>query len=138
MAEGLLKKALKSLGKPDIEIASAGVGAVNGLEPTKETIDVMKKEGIDVSNYKSKKLTEDMIKNADLILVMEIAHKDEIIKKIPEVGPKTYLLKEFGLDEDAFRPEGFSIPDPIRRPMKDYEYCFGMIKEEIGRIAKIL
>ena len=51
MAEGLLRKYLKELGKDDIEVRSAGPSAVNGSPATKETIEVMKKEGIDVSPF---------------------------------------------------------------------------------------
>ncbi|MCX6071631.1 MAG: low molecular weight protein arginine phosphatase, partial [Chloroflexi bacterium] len=38
MAEGLMKKCLKSLGKKGIEVASAGIAAVTGAAPTDETI----------------------------------------------------------------------------------------------------
>ena len=138
MAEGLLKKYLSALGKNDIEVRSAGVGAMDGLSPTDGTIEVMKREGVDVSNYRSKKLTNDLIKDSDLILVMEYLHKDEVTRRVPEANSKTCLLKEFGLDEKAIRPEGFSIPDPIGRPIKDYEYSLDTIKKEIERIAKIL
>lgn len=138
MAEGLLKKYLKEFKKDYIEVRSAGIGTLNGMMPTDGTIEVMAGEGIDVSKYTSKKLTDDLIKNSDLILVMEYMHKDAVAKRAPEAASKTYLVKEFGVDEEIDRPEGFSIPDPIGRPMKDYEYCFNTIKKEIERIAKLL
>ena len=138
MAEGLLKQYLKAFGRDDIEVRSAGVGAVDGLPPTNGTIEVMNRKDVDVSNYRSKKLTNDLIKNSDLILVMEYSHKDEVIRRMPEARSKTYLLKEFGLDEKVVRPDGFSVPDPIGRPIKDYEYSLDTIKSEIERIVKIL
>lgn len=138
MAEGLLKKILKDLDKGYIEVRSAGIGAMDDLAPTDETIEVMRQEGIDLSGYRSKKLTDDLIKNSDLILVMEETHRVEVIRRMPEAGSKTHLLKKFGLDDKANYPEGSSIPDPIGRPFKDYTQCFDLIKREIGRIAKIL
>lgn len=138
MAEGLLKKYLKELGKDNIEVRSAGSGAMNGMAPTDETIEVMARDDVDVSGYKSKKITDDLIKNSDLILVMDYLHKNEVVRRVPEAASKTYLVKEFGADEKADRPEGSSIPDPIGRPIKDYENCFDMIKKEIERIAKLL
>ena len=138
MAEGLLKKALKEMGKNDIEVKSCGVSALSGSSPTAETIEVMKKEGVDVSNYKSKRVTEDLIKNSDLILVMKESHKDEIIRRMPEAKNKTYLLKEFELDDKIDPPGQSGIPDPIGMPVKYYETSLSIIKKELERIAKIL
>ena len=138
MAEGLLKKYLKELGKDYIEVRSAGVGTMDDLAPTDSTIEVMKRTGIDVSGYRSKRLTDDLIRRADLILVMEEAHRVEVIRRVPEAKSKTYLIKEFGIGDRTYDPEGISIPDPIGRPVKDYERCLEMIKIQIERIAEIL
>ena len=138
MAEGLLKKALKGLGKGNFEVSSAGTGARDGFTPTFETIEVMKEEGVDVSGYKSKRLTDELINEADLILVMEAAHKEDIAIRVPEAAPKTYLLKEFGLEKTKMDPEYLGVPDPIGRPMEVYEASFNAIKREIERIAPLL
>lgn len=138
MAEGLLKKYLKELGKDHVEVRSAGTSAVNGFSATKETIEVMKRELVDVSGFKSKRVNAELIKWADLILVMEWSHKDEIARILPEAASKTYLLREFGMPGTEHHPEGFSIPDPIGRPIQNYEYCIGVIKKEIERIARVL
>ncbi len=138
MAEGLLKKMLKEFGKNDIEVQSCGIGTMDGLAPTDETIEVMKRESVDVSDYRSKKISEDLVKKADLILVMEEAHLSDVIRRVPEAAQKTHLLKKFAPEVLSSHPEGFSIPDPIGRPMKDYEYCLDAIKREIERIAKLL
>ncbi|MFA5146665.1 MAG: low molecular weight protein arginine phosphatase [Candidatus Omnitrophota bacterium] len=138
MAEGLLKKYLKEAGKGDIEVRSAGVIAVDGLGPTIETVETMKEEGIDVSNFRATRLTDELIKSSDLILVMEESHRAEIVERVPEAAPKTHLLKKFGAEDDKRHSEGFSIPDPIGRPPKDYGYCRETIKREIERIVKLL
>lgn len=139
MAEGLLKKYLKKEGKEDIEVKSAGVRAIDGMTPTTETIEVMKKEGVDVSGFRSKRLTRDLIKKADLILVMASHHMDEIIKIVPDAAPKARLLKQYGLEtlmEEAY--EDPDILDPIGKPISYYEQVFEAIKKEIERIAKLL
>ena len=138
MAEGLLKKKLQSLGKNNVEVRSAGLRALNGMPPTAETIQVMKEEDVDVSYFKSKNLSDEAIKNSDLILVMEKVHKNEIIRRVPEAAPKVHILREFG-HPDAGEYVGVSdVPDPIGRPIKDYKYCLAMIKTEIERITKLL
>ena len=138
MAEGLMRKYLKALGKDYIVVRSAGVSALGGFGPTEETIEVMKAEGIDVSGFKSKKANEELIKNSDLILVMEDMHKEFIKKIVPEAASKTYLLKEFLTAKDKDYPEGRNIPDPIGKPIDFYKLSFEIIKNQIERIAKLL
>jgi protein-tyrosine phosphatase len=138
MAEGLLKKRLEELEKTGIDVRSAGARALNGMPPTDETIEVMNEEGVDVAPLRSKNLNNEMIKNADLILVMEGIHKIDVIRRVPEAAAKTHLLKEFGQPDSAVYTEGYDVPDPIGRPLKDYKSCVNMIKKAIDRIAKLL
>ena len=137
MAEGLLKKRLKELGKSGIIVRSAGTRAINGYPPTNETIEVLKKEGADIGEFKSTAITDEIINGSDLILVMSRAHKEEIINRVPGAAAKTFLLREYGRAEgvDNIDPD---IPDPIGLPVSGYKVCMEMIKEDIERVAKIL
>lgn len=137
MAEGLMRKRLYELGKDSIEVKSAGVRALNGLPPTDETVTVMKEDGVDVADYRTKNVTHDMIKKADLILTMEPAHKDEIIRLVPAAASKTYLLKEYE-SSSKINPKGFSIRDPIGKPVEEYKLTKNEIKDEIERFVKKL
>ncbi len=135
MAEGLMRDALKGLGKIDVNVISAGVSAIDGFRPTRETIEVMEREGIDVSGFRSKALTDEIIMSADLILVMAAHHMDDIIKRVPEAAPKTHILKQYGRSDDSSACEDLDISDPIGKPMEVYEYTLGEIKREVNRIA---
>ena len=138
MAEGLLKKRLKELGKDGIIVRSTGVRAIDGYSPTKETIDVMKSQDVDVSAFKSTGITDELIKRADLILVMERAHKIEITRNAPEAASKTFLLREYGRGDRSKELIDPDIPDPIGLPVLRYKVCLEMIKEDIERVAEIL
>lgn len=138
MAEGILKKYLKELGKGDIEVISAGVHAIDGIGPTKETIEVMGKEGIDVSGLRSKALTNELIKKADLVLVMAAHHMDDIITRAPEAARKIHLLKQFGIKCEAQACEDMDIADPIGKDRDFYEEVLLIIKKELKRIAQII
>lgn len=138
MAEALFKKALKKYGKQDVEVRSAGISTIADMGPTQETVKALAKESADVSGFKSKNLTDDMILSADLILVMDAHHMDEIIRRVPEAASKTHLLKRFSLDCETRPCEDLDIPDPIGRPGDVYENILAIIKEEVERIAKLL
>ncbi len=137
MAEAILRMRAYELGKDYINVRSAGVRALSGLPSSDETIEVMKEEGIDVSDYRTKNVTADMIKKADLILTMEPTHKDEILALVPEAKSKTYLLKEYG-SSATFNPKGFSVHDPIGKPIDEYRITRDEIKAEIARFVKEL
>lgn len=134
MAEAILRKRLAELGKKNIDVRSAGVRALNGLPPSDETIEVMKEEGVDVSGFRTKNITVDMIEKSDLILTMEEAHKNEISVLVPEAGSKTYLLKEYKSPGD-FGSKGPNISDPIGKPVGEYRIIRDEIKKEIERFA---
>lgn len=138
IAEGMLRRYLKELGKSDIEVVSAGVHAIDGMSPTRETIEVMKEEGVSVSGFRSKALTDDLIKKADLILVMACHHMDDIIVRMPEASRKTHLLKQFGVKYEAKACDDLDIADPIGRDKDFYGQVRSEIKKEMRRIAQIL
>jgi protein-tyrosine-phosphatase len=135
MAEGLARKRLYELGKSGIEVSSAGIMAMKGSPPTDETIKVMKEADVDVAEFKSKNINADMIKRADLILTMEPMQKEFILKMVSGALNKTFLLKEYA-NASAFLPKGFSVHDPIGRPVEDYRACRDEISAEIDKIAK--
>lgn len=136
MAEGLLKKMIKETGGRDIEVYSAGTAAISGFAPTDKTIEVMKRDGIDVSGYKTAKLTPDIIRKADLILTMDNAHKDRVADFVPEAKDKTYLLREYINKKSDIL--SYAIEDPIGKPLEVYERVFNIIKESIKELMKRL
>jgi len=138
MAEGLLREALRELGKDDMVVNSSGVSAIDGLRPMRETIEVMKHEGIDVSGFKSKSLTDGIIISSDLIFVMAAHHMDDVIRRLPEAASKTHILRQYGKIDHSCSCEDLDIPDPIGRPIEVYEETLKEIKKEIKRIAELL
>lgn len=142
MAAGLLRKALA--GRDDIDVVSAGVSAIAGYRATQETIEVMREEGMDVSNHRTQGLTRSLIKASDIIFAMEPLHKERILEKVPEASSRVHLLKEYNqFATPPWRggPTGLldaGIPDPIGKPIEDYRESLKMIKECVERVAKSL
>lgn len=121
MAEGYLKKRMKESGI-HAAVSSAGTATFHGLGPSKETIEVMNKIGLDVSNHKAVPLTADIIKRSDVILVMEDHHREMVLNIDPSKADSTFFLRDF--DQD--RTEDF-IPDPIGMGKPFYEMVLNII-----------
>ena len=138
MAEGFLRKRLNEMGKSGIVVRSAGVRALDGYPPMDETIKTMKKEGVDMSDFKSTAVTEKLIRQSDLVLVMASGHKDDIIRRFPDAASKTFLLREYGRSKSDAEITNPDIPDPIGFPMSVYKTCLDEIKKDVERVAKSL
>jgi len=137
MAEGLLKKILKELGHKGVHARSAGIAAADGLKPAENTIAVMKREGIDVSDYQASLITEDMVKSSDLILTMSRRQKEVVLEIMPQAREKTHLLKEY-VAEKGDETLGLEVEDPIGLPLEAYERVLNMLKESIGKLVRNL
>lgn len=137
MAKGLLKKRLQEKDRKDILVMSAGIIALPGFKPTQETIHVMAQHGIDVASHLTQRLTNEMVEDADLVLVMEQLHKQEILRRIPHAKKKVFLLREFA-DTAPESSENIDIADPIAKPMEVYESCFRLIQESVEKVIQKL
>jgi len=57
-------------------------------------VDVLFEQGIDVSTHRSRTMTADLLRHADLILGMERQHVREAVVTAPDLFPRTFTLKE--------------------------------------------
>jgi protein-tyrosine phosphatase len=134
MAEGLFRQAVSDRAN-EFVVGSAGVSAMDGYPASAETIRVMKEHGIDIFNHKSRCLTPAMVRTANKILVMEVAHKLAILQNWPEAGEKVHLLTEYA-GNMKMRGHEIEIPDPIRMSESFYKNVFQVIRECVVRLAE--
>jgi len=131
MAEGFLKKLLGKTAKPvEAKVVSAGLNAYGG-PPTREAVETMREEGIDISGIESKHLTEELVEEADLILTMTKRYREEILSRHPKAKHKVFTLKEF-----AGETEDLDIEDPYGEGMKAYKTCAEEIKRSLTKAFK--
>lgn len=98
MAEALLRKMLtEDLGEKaaTIHVVSAGTGAVAGANVSPNAIEVMDKEGIDLRGHRAKRLTSELVIDADLILTMTLEQKRYVLTLVPTAKNKVFTLAEF-------------------------------------------
>ncbi|MBU1084337.1 MAG: low molecular weight protein arginine phosphatase [Candidatus Omnitrophota bacterium] len=132
MAEAYLKKRVAEE-KIECEVMSAGTFAPEGNPPPGSVIRLLEEEGIEADGYAAKPLTVRLIDWADMILVMEDAHKEKVLKMRSEAAGKVRLLGE--LDKDR---EENHIEDPIGMPLDFYRLSFKTIKKPIEELIKWL
>lgn len=138
MAEGLYRELTKN--EPDMEVASAGISAVDGLTPSDYSVLVMKKAGIDISRQRSRQLTPRMISEATHIFVMTTGHKMAVETMFPAAAEKTFLLLEPAAGDDAVRdaPWSFDVPDPIGHGIEVYEGTLQLIRASMPSLIEFV
>lgn len=123
MAEGVFKSLITK--EQNVEVFSAGTMSFGGGTAAKEAIDVLMEENIDISEHRSRPLTEELIDRADIILAMTDSHRRQVLSIAPDADEKTFLIKDF--DDDA--GENKNIPDPIGMGKDVYTACVNEIKK---------
>jgi RpiB/LacA/LacB family sugar-phosphate isomerase len=126
MAEGMLRHMLR--GRDDIQIASAGLGAMDGVRVTDFAAEVVAELSVDISSHVSQSLNSDLVQQADFIFVMTRQHQDALQVLFPSASEKTFLVREF---EGSRAEESKDIADPIGQSVEVYKRTRDQIRDAL-------
>ena len=116
VAEAMLKDRL-----PGRKVWSAGLHAVVGHGAETTAREIAEQHGLDLSAHRAQQIAGWMCTHADLVLVMEASHQQELEKIYPTARGKIRRLGEFD-------PQGgFDIADPYRQPRAAFEAAHAAI-----------
>lgn len=101
-----------------------------------ETKDYLEAKGIDMANFKSRRITRDLIENSDLIIGMESYHLLKVRKKYRDLrgsleGKLFTLLGYNGVPKKEA-----NIPDPYKKPLEEYNRIMMVIEENIEKLIE--
>jgi len=116
MAEALLRRKLHQRTETaDWRVESAGTWTIIGKPAAQKTQEVMQRlYGLDLSAHRSRLVSRSLLRPFDLILVMEVGHKEAIGVEFPELASRVYLIYEMV-------GQVRNVIDPIGGTTKDYE-----------------
>ena len=116
VAEAMLKDRL-----PDRKVWSAGLHAVVGHGADATARQIAEQFKLDLSAHRAQQIAGWMCSHADLVLVMEASHQQELETRYPTARGKIHCLGEFG-------PQGpFDIADPYRQSRAAFEAAHAAI-----------
>lgn len=99
LAEGIMRH-MAQQGGLDLTVSSAGVSAMNGMDISAHSKQILRNKGID-DHLTSRSLTAEAVEQADLILTMTVDHKRHVIERFNEALGKVFTLKEYVEDDPA-------------------------------------
>lgn len=85
--------ALFRLEKTDIQAESAGISAQNGQPASMEAIRACQILGADLTKHKSRRITPEMINDADIIAAMTSSHKMQLLLAGCPPGENLYSFR---------------------------------------------
>jgi protein-tyrosine phosphatase/ribose 5-phosphate isomerase B len=130
MAEGLFRKAIE--GHSDFAVGSAGVAAYKGSTASPETLSVLKKRGASLDGFKSRPVSDALLKQATHVFAMTEGHLAMLEARFPDHSDKFYLVREFSGISD--KRQGVDVPDPIGMGMAAYEEVAKVLEAAIPNI----
>jgi protein-tyrosine phosphatase len=161
MAEGFLRAALvERLGEAAPVVTSAGTAGWDGSGAMIDSIRSAQERGVDIRTHLARRLTAEMLEEADLILCMAAEHREAIIRMRPDLEAKTFTIKELvrlveasptGGPLDArvaaaaaarngsgSPAEAEDIRDPLGDPIEGYREVADELHDLSGRLAAAL
>ncbi len=122
VAEGLLKY-YSQQHDFGLEVSSAGISAMVGRSADPNSIEIMRKRGMDISQHVPRQLTLEILQEVDLVLVMEAWQQEEIGCQFPSAYGKVHRLGKWG---------NFDIFDPYKSSLEKFEKAFLLIEKGLA------
>lgn len=127
MAAALFRAQTVKRGEAErFRVESAGTWGVDGQPASRHAQTVMLERGLSLDHHRARTVTADLVREADLIIVMTRSHRDALAAEFPGARSKLRLLSEFcGLEYD--------ISDPYGHSFDAYETCAADLEQLIER-----
>jgi protein-tyrosine-phosphatase len=113
-----------------IEVGSAGTAAWDGQPATAYSVEVAAADGVDLNAHRSRRVTPDLLRQTDLVLVMERGHL-AAVQALGADPKRTFVLSEYPEPGDPALP----LSDPFGGSLESYEECWRRIRRHVRRAA---
>jgi protein-tyrosine-phosphatase len=137
LAEGIARAEIERRGWKNVEVASAGLAAMEGSPATAEAVTVAGRAGIGLDAHRSRRVTPAMVAWADLVLGMGHSHVHALDRL--GAGDRAATLGDFAAGPER---EGRPVADPFGGSEAVYQETFDELRELIAavfdRLAPIL
>ena len=129
LAEAIARRLLSDASRNDVTVASAGTNAWDGSPPSDGAMLVGMEQGLDLSEHRSRQLTDEIVSEADLILVMAPSH----LARVKELAPKANVHLLGGFTSGR---EGSTVQDPFGGDLAAYRATFKELERELAGLLE--
>lgn len=146
----------------ELVVGSAGTLGWNGRPATDHTVAVLAERGIELGHHISRRLTRDLVNQADVVLAMTRTHAWAVAAHDADAAARTFLLDEMvrlgeaagargGEDVGAWVAEldsrrppqrlgraGEEVPDPAGESLAVYRATADRLERSVRRLVALL
>ena len=135
MAEALLQHALRAQPEPlkSLKVISAGVAAQKGDRVSENSVQALRKVGLNIVGHTAQPLTQELVHNALAIFCMTESHRTMIHLSFNPPAKNIHLFREF-----MPAPADHEIGDPFGGSLKHYEACRDEMVEAIPSLVNYI
>lgn len=132
MAAALLQHALSAQPEPlrSVRVISAGVAARPGEPVSENSVQALRKVGLDIAQHRSQALTQQMLDEALAVICMTESHRAMIQVQADPAPKNLFLFREFLPGEGDKE-----IGDPFGGPLRVYEAARDEMVESIPALV---
>ncbi len=113
-----------------VEVRSAGTAALDGQPASTGSRDVAFADGIDLSAHRARRVSAPLVRQADLVLVMEPHHRTAL-EALGAPMERVHVVSEWPAPGDP----GLPVSDPFGASSEAYEECWRRIRVHVRRLA---
>jgi protein-tyrosine phosphatase len=127
MAAALLTQLLEREGLAGHNrVDTAGTWAKEGEPAASLAQEVMQERGLDLSRHRSRRVSGDLLRGYQLVLVMEAGHREAILAEFPDIEARLYLLA-------SMAGNGYSLEDPAEGTIEAYRILADELEDILQR-----
>lgn len=138
MAEILLKYELKARDWKGVDVVSAGISARVGDTINSKSAQVLQEKGLIVGEFKSRKLTERMLRDSYAVVCMTEAQREYLLDArwhaLRKTGEVNIENNVYSFSEIA----GYEVIDPFGKDIDCYRYVFGLLSGGMSALLEKL
>ncbi|MFL5484457.1 MAG: low molecular weight protein arginine phosphatase [Gemmatimonadaceae bacterium] len=127
MAEALARKIADRRGIRDLNVSSAGTNAWENIPATDEALLVGMERELDLTGHRARKLTPEIVAEADLIFVMTPGH----LEQVKQMGGRG---KAHVIDEYASGAANQGVSDPYGGDLEAYRQTADVLERELEKL----
>ncbi|MGQ0813936.1 MAG: low molecular weight protein arginine phosphatase [Gemmatimonadota bacterium] len=132
MAAAIARAELERRGWKHVSVQSAGAATNAGHPASEQTISVLREQGIELGDHTTTPLTAELVRNADLVLVMSASH----LFSVSELGgaDKAAMITDFLAGDEV----GTAIEDPFGSAIDAYRRTYDQLERAVnGLLARL-
>lgn len=126
LAEAYVKSKIK--GKHQLRVFSAGLNTTPGNTANASAETIARQYGLALDEHRTTPISREMIREADLIVVMDYSQRRGLLATYPEAHGKVLLLSSFS------RGLLTHIPDPYGGTIEQFDHCYHLISRSCDNL----